>query len=333
MTQRTAGTKGAVAITGGASGIGFSTAQLLMARGWQPWLLDLKREALDAACEKLGIDASRGIVCNVADETSIEEAFAALTSDGADLVAVVNSAGIGIDKLSVDTSVEEFRRIVDVNLVGSFAVARTAARYWLDRAISGSIVNISSVSGMCGNRGRSAYGASKGGVNLLTMVMANELGQSGIRVNAIGPGSIATDILAGVNSDAAAKRRLLSRTPLKRIGDPAEIAAIAAFLVAAPSRVEGIRLALVRRVFHQQVAAADQTADARLRKPANPQGFALRMHFCLHAGHRQGLLSRLQAVAANVGRAARRVGNHYRTVAQQRFAGQKPLGLRQGMPW
>ncbi|TGT74796.1 SDR family NAD(P)-dependent oxidoreductase, partial [Mesorhizobium sp. M8A.F.Ca.ET.161.01.1.1] len=76
MTQRTAGTKGAVAITGGASGIGFSTAQLLMARGWQPWLLDLKREALDAACEKLGIDASRGIVCNVADEASIEEAFA-----------------------------------------------------------------------------------------------------------------------------------------------------------------------------------------------------------------------------------------------------------------
>ena len=167
MTQQTREMKGAVAITGGASGIGFSTAQLLMARGWQPWLLDLKREALDAACGKLGIDASRGIVCNVADETSIEEAFTALTAGGADhavdLVAVVNSAGIGIDKLSVDTSVEEFRRIVDVNLVGSFAVARTAARYWLDRAISGSIVNISSVSGMCGNRGRSAYGASKGG--------------------------------------------------------------------------------------------------------------------------------------------------------------------------
>lgn len=196
MTQQTREMKGAVAITGGASGIGFSTAQLLMVRGWQPWLLDLKREALDAACEKLGIDASRGIVCNVADETSIEDAFTALTAGGADhavdLVAVVNSAGIGIDKLSVDTSVEEFRRIVDVNLVGSFAVARTAARYWLDRAISGSIVNISSVSGMCGNRGRSAYGASKGGVNLLTMVMANELGQSGIRVNAIAPGPVDT---------------------------------------------------------------------------------------------------------------------------------------------
>ena len=230
MTQQTREMKGAVAITGGASGIGFSTAQLLMARGWQPWLLDLKREALDAACEKLGIDASRGIVCNVADETSIEEAFAALTSDGADLVAVVNSAGIGIDKLSVDTSVEEFRRIVDVNLVGSFAVARTAARYWLDRAISGSIVNLSSVSGMCGNRGRSAYGASKGGVNLLTMVMANELGQSGIRVNAIAPGPVDTPLTQAVHTENV-RSQWHSRVPMHRYGRTDEIASAVAFLV------------------------------------------------------------------------------------------------------
>jgi 3-oxoacyl-[acyl-carrier protein] reductase len=234
MIQQTREMKGAVAITGGASGIGFSTAQLLMARGWQPWLLDLKREALDAACEKLGIDASRGIVCNVADETSIEEAFAALTADGADhavdLVAVVNSAGIGIDKLSVDTSVEEFRRIVDVNLVGSFAVARTAARYWLDRAISGSIVNISSVSGMCGNRGRSAYGASKGGVNLLTMVMANELGQSGIRVNAIAPGPVDTPLTQAVHTENV-RSQWHSRVPMHRYGRTDEIASAVAFLV------------------------------------------------------------------------------------------------------
>ena len=234
MTQQTREMKGAVAITGGASGIGFSTAQLLMARGWQPWLLDLKREALDAACEKLGIDASRGIVCNVADETSIEEAFAALTAGGTDhavdLVAVVNSAGIGIDKLSVDTSVEEFRRIVDVNLVGSFAVARTAARYWLDRAISGSIVNISSVSGMCGNRGRSAYGASKGGVNLLTMVMANELGQSGIRVNAIAPGPVDTPLTQAVHTENV-RSQWHSRVPMHRYGRTDEIASAVAFLV------------------------------------------------------------------------------------------------------
>lgn len=233
MTQQTTGTRGAVAITGGASGIGFSTAQVLMARGWEPWLLDLKREALDAACEKLGIAPSRGIVCNVADEASIEQAFTALTAGGdhaVDLVAVVNSAGIGLDKLSVDTSVEEFRRIVDVNLVGSFAVARAAARYWLAREISGSIVNISSVSGMCGNRGRSAYGASKGGVNLLTMVMANELGQSGIRVNAIAPGPVDTPLTQAVHTENV-RGQWHSRVPMHRYGRTDEIASAVAFLV------------------------------------------------------------------------------------------------------
>ncbi|WCK05683.1 SDR family NAD(P)-dependent oxidoreductase [Agrobacterium tumefaciens] len=234
MRQQTTQKKGAVAITGGASGIGFSTAQLLMARGWQPWLLDIEREALDAACEKLGIDASRGIVCNVADEASVEQAFIALTAGNREhevgLVAVVNSAGIGMDKLSIDTSVEEFRRIVDVNLVGSFAVGRAAARYWLDRESAGSIVNISSVSGMCGNRGRSAYGASKGGVNLLTMVMANELGQSGIRVNAIAPGPVDTPLTQAVHTENV-RNQWHSRVPMRRYGTTDEIASAVAFLV------------------------------------------------------------------------------------------------------
>src|SRR5690606_22025162 len=143
---------------------------------------------------------------------------------------VVNSAGIGIDKLSVDTSVEEFRRIVDVNLVGSFAVARAAARYWLNRDISGSIVNISSVSGTCGNRGRSAYGASKGGVNLLTMVMANELGQSGIRVNAIAPGPVDTPLTQAVHTENV-RSQWHSRVPMHRYGRTDEIASAVAFLV------------------------------------------------------------------------------------------------------
>lgn len=205
-----------------------------MARGWQPWLLDLKREALDIACEKLGIDLSRGIVCNVADEASIEMAFAALTANGADhavdLVAVVNSAGIGIDKLSVDTSVEEFRRIVDVNLVGSFAVARTAARYWLERDLAGSIVNISSVSGMCGNRGRSAYGASKGGVNLLTMVMANEPGaiRHSCQRNCSRSGRY--PLTQAVHTENV-RDQWHSRVPMHRYGRTDEIASAVAFLV------------------------------------------------------------------------------------------------------
>lgn len=232
MTQET---RGAVAITGGASGIGFSTAELLMERGWHPWLLDLKREALDEACEKLGLPATRGIVCNVADEASVEQALSGLTggnssSDETRLVAVVNSAGIAADKLSVDTSVEEFRRIVDVNLVGSFAVARTAARHWLAEGRGGAIVNISSVSGMCGNRGRSAYGASKGGVNLMTLVMANELGQAGIRVNAVAPGPIETPLTRAVHTENV-RNQWHNRVPMRRYGTTHEIASAVAFLI------------------------------------------------------------------------------------------------------
>lgn len=231
MSQETHRAKGAVVITGGASGIGFSTASLLMKRGWHPWLLDLKREALHEACERLGLPACRGHVCDVTDEASVGEAFSAVTTAGdVPLVAVVNSAGIALDKLSVDTSVAEFRRIVDVNLIGSFAVSRAAARYWLASGIPGAIVNISSVSGLCGNRGRSAYGASKGGVNLMTLVMANELGQSGIRVNAVAPGPIDTPLARAVHTENV-RNQWHSRVPMRRYGTTEEIASAVAFLI------------------------------------------------------------------------------------------------------
>lgn len=221
---------GAVAVTGGASGIGFATAKLLMERGWQPWLLDLKREALDDACGRLGLPVSRGLVCDVADEISVDNAMAEVAVGGEPLAAVVNCAGTGIDKLSVDTSIAEFRRIIDINLIGSFAVARAAARHWLAEGRAGSIVNISSVSGICGNRGRTAYGASKGGVNLMTLVMANELGASGIRVNAVAPGPVDTPLTRTVHTDNV-RAQWHERVPLRRYGTTEEIAAAVVFLI------------------------------------------------------------------------------------------------------
>ena len=106
------------------------------------------------------------------------------------LTGVVNCAGIAMDLPAVETSVEDFRRIVDVNLTGSFIVSRAAARLWLAQGRGGAIVNITSVSGLTGNKGRSAYGSSKGGQNLLTLIMANELGPHGIRVNGINPDGV-----------------------------------------------------------------------------------------------------------------------------------------------
>ncbi|QKV17035.1 SDR family NAD(P)-dependent oxidoreductase [Oricola thermophila] len=218
-----------VAITGGASGIGFASAKLLLARGFAPWLLDLNRRTLAEACAELGIPAERGIVCDVADEVSVGKAIGEVTQTG-QLAGVVNSAGIAVDSPAVDTSVEEFRRILEVNLIGSFIVSRETARIWLERGDAGSIVNISSISGMRGNKGRSAYGASKGGINTMTMVMANELGPHGIRVNAVAPGPIDTPLARKVHT-ADVRAQWHRKVPLRRYGTTEEVAGTVAFLI------------------------------------------------------------------------------------------------------
>jgi len=223
MTDKTTGS---VLVTGGASGIGLETARLLNERGWRVFLIDLKQEALAHACEELGLPAENGIACSITDEAEVEKAVARI----ADLSGIVNSAGIAMDRPTVETSVDDFRRIVDVNLTGSFIVARAAARRWLAEKRAGSIVNISSISGLCGNKGRSAYGASKGGVNLLTLVMATELGRSGIRVNAIAPGPIDTPLARAVHTEDV-RRQWGERVPQGRYGTPREIATAVAFLL------------------------------------------------------------------------------------------------------
>jgi NAD(P)-dependent dehydrogenase (short-subunit alcohol dehydrogenase family) len=212
---------GAAVITGGASGIGLETARLLKARGWSPFLLDLKREALDEACDALGLprDAGSAVDAAVAEIAGRER-----------LAGVVNCAGTAIDRPMVETSVEDFRHIVDVNLTGTFIVSRAAARLWLARKETGAIVNITSVSGMAGNKGRSAYGASKGGQNLLTLVTANELGPHGIRVNAVAPGPVDTPLTRTIHTQDV-RDQWNARVSLRRYGEPSEIARAVAFLL------------------------------------------------------------------------------------------------------
>jgi NAD(P)-dependent dehydrogenase (short-subunit alcohol dehydrogenase family) len=216
---------GAVFITGGASGIGFDTAAILVERGIPVFLFDLKQDAVDAACTRLGPDAS-GLAGNVADEADVENAFA----KAGPLAGIVNSAGIGMDKPAVDTEIVDFRRIVDVNLTGSFIVARAAARQWIAADAPGSIVNISSVSGLTGNKGRVAYGSSKGAVNLMTMIMATELGRHGIRVNAVAPGPVDTPLARSIHTEDV-RRQWNERVPQGRYGSPREIAQAVAFLL------------------------------------------------------------------------------------------------------
>lgn len=232
-----------VVITGGASGIGLATARKAAAAGWRPYLIDLSRESLDRACSELGHAGACGTVCDVSNEDAVENAIRE-AAEGNDLKAIVNSAGIGMDKPAVETEVSEFRRILDINLIGSFVVATAAARYWLNHHRTGSIVNISSVSGLCGNKGRVAYGASKGGVNLMTLVMATELGGKGIRVNAVAPGPIDTPLARAVHT-ADVRRQWNARVPQGRYGTPEEVADAVCFLISdAASYINGQILAV-----------------------------------------------------------------------------------------
>jgi NAD(P)-dependent dehydrogenase (short-subunit alcohol dehydrogenase family) len=162
----------------------------------------------------------------VSDEASCASVVAATLSAHGRLDCLVNSAGIGADVPFLQTSAEKFDRIIAVNLRGTFLIGQACARVM---GAGGAIVNIASVSGLRGNTGRAAYGASKGGVITLTQVMACELAELGIRVNAIAPGPVDTPLVAAVH-DAEVRAAFNSFVPMRRYGTPEEIAAAAAYL-------------------------------------------------------------------------------------------------------
>jgi NAD(P)-dependent dehydrogenase (short-subunit alcohol dehydrogenase family) len=165
---------------------------------------------------------------DVADPDSVAAAIDAVVARFGRLDCVVNSAGIGKDIPFLDTPLETFDRIIAVNLRGSFIVGQAAARA-MRATGGGAIVNVASVSGMTGNVGRSAYGASKGGVVLLSQVMAVDLAADGIRVNVLAPGPVETPLVAQMHS-AEIRGRWADRIPMGRYARPEEMTGAVVFL-------------------------------------------------------------------------------------------------------
>jgi NAD(P)-dependent dehydrogenase (short-subunit alcohol dehydrogenase family) len=222
-------------VTGGAKGIGLAVAKRFVSDGARVVVADIDEDAGSRAVEELGaVGAVRYVRCDVGDSDDVDNAVKATLSVWGNIDVLVSNAGIVHGADFLDVTEADFDRVIRVNLKGMFLVGQAVARSMVGHVEAGgspgAIVNMSSVNAVFAIANQVPYSASKGGVNQLTKVMALALAPYGIRVNAIGPGSIMTDMLASVATDEAARRRVLSRTPLGRIGDPAEIAAIAAFL-------------------------------------------------------------------------------------------------------
>ena len=231
MAVQEAGGARAAIVTGAASGIGRATADLLVERDWRVAYVDRDIGSLsDVAARSAENPDILVRALDVTDEAAVVRLVAEIAGIFSRLDGAVNSAGIAADRHVFDTSAELFRRILDVNVVGTFVVGREAARHMANKTGGGAIVNLASISGLRGSKGRSAYGTSKGAVVDLAQVMANDLAPHGIRVNAVAPGPVETAMVKEMH--AAGDRDIYARfVPMRRYADPREIANVICFLL------------------------------------------------------------------------------------------------------
>ncbi len=219
-------------ITGAADGIGLACAARFAREGARVMLADINAEKGEAEAEKLreaGHDA-RFLACDVGDKRAVDALVEAAVGAWGRLDCAVANAGIVHVADFLDLEEADFDRVLRVNLKGVFLTGQAAARQMVAQGSGGAIVNMSSVNAVMAIQKIAPYVVSKGGINQLTKVMSLELVGNGIRVNAIGPGSIATNLVKSVMTDDAARRRIMSRTPMGRLGAPDEVAAVAVFL-------------------------------------------------------------------------------------------------------
>jgi glucose 1-dehydrogenase len=238
-------------VTGGAQGIGAACVQRLVREGAHVALWDVADaagQALAVHCQALGARALY-CHCDVSLKTQVDAALAQTLAAFGAVDGLVNNAGIFKAAEFLDITEADWDAVLNINLKGSFLVGQAVARAMVQQArladgadsadpadapdrAGGAIVNMSSVNGVLAIPNIASYNASKGAINQLTRVMALSLAPQGIRVNAVAPGTIATELAqAAVLTSPAARSRIMSRTPMQRLGEPAEIAEVVAFLL------------------------------------------------------------------------------------------------------
>jgi NAD(P)-dependent dehydrogenase (short-subunit alcohol dehydrogenase family) len=218
-----------IAVTGGGSGIGAAICEALARHGASVAVFDINLANARSVAERIGGRASR---VDVTDEKQVAGAYASLEA----LHGSVNCAGFNHISPIVATKLEDWRKMTAVHLDGAFLNVRAAARRMIGDSVAGAIVNIASINGFYGHRGMSGYASGKAGVTMLTRIAALELASSGIRVNAVAPGIVETELTRPVMSEPETAQRWVSRIPLARLGQPDDIADIVVFLLGPGSR-------------------------------------------------------------------------------------------------
>jgi NAD(P)-dependent dehydrogenase (short-subunit alcohol dehydrogenase family) len=214
-------------ITGAAQGIGEACARRFAREGALVVLADVD----DARGQTLATElAALYVHCDVGDNAQVNALVQRTVAQHGRIDVLVNNAGIFKAAPFLDVTEEDFDAVIRVNLKGAFLVAQAVARY-MASAKSGCVVNMSSVNAVLAIPNIASYNMSKGGINQLTRVMALSLAEYGVRVNAVAPGTIATELAAkAVLTSDEARARILSRTPMQRLGTPEEIADVVAYL-------------------------------------------------------------------------------------------------------
>jgi NAD(P)-dependent dehydrogenase (short-subunit alcohol dehydrogenase family) len=227
--------KKVVLVTGGGSGIGLAIAEKFVQNNILTLIVGRDQQKLNAAKTKLG-ELCRPYCLDLNDLPSIPGFVERVTAEYGPIDTLVNNAGINMKKDFTETSDEEFQRILLTNVTAVFALSRELVKVML-KAGKGNIINISSMASQYGIPKVIAYTASKSAIEGMTRAMAVELSPLGIRVNCIAPGFIATDMSEkALNGDAERKQKVMSRTPLGRLGDPADIGETALFLASEGAR-------------------------------------------------------------------------------------------------